>query len=472
MSTQEVPQQAEPEDAYRLRAEDVKEAPTTLRGRLRYLGPGIILTASVVGSGELIVTTSLGARAGFVLLWLVIVGATVKVWVQMELARWAILNGKTALAGYSTVPPRIGRMGWINWLWIGLDLAKNFQRGGVIGGSAAACSILWPIVGEPLSSGSLAMWAVIITALTIGLLRSNRYSVVEAITTWSVAIFTLSTVAIVLVLPFTPFSYSPGDFADGLSFAIPAGTVGLAVAMFGSTGVGADDMTNYTYWCLEKGYARWTGPDDGSEERARRAEGWIKVMQLDVFVSWLVCTVTTLSFYVVGASVLHPQNLVPEGNAVITTVSRIYTDTLGPWAETLFLFGAIAVLFSTNIASAAAVPRLWTNTLGLLGVIDWHDVKVRARILRILTVCLPVLWLLMFLFVQSPLVMMQIGAIATGIFLLAVLIAVWRLRTLEVDPRFRRNRWLTAAFVVSSVGIFLLAVYTVLEVFGVGIAGA
>lgn len=465
MSTKDVPQ-TEPEDAYQLRAEYVRAAPTTLRGRLRHLGPGIVLTASVVGSGELIVTTSLGARAGFVLLWLVIVGAAVKVWVQMELARWAILNGKTALAGYATVPPRIGRMGWINWLWIGLDLAKNFQRGGVIGGTAAAFSIMWPLVGEPLSSGSLAAWAVIVTLLTIGLLRSNRYSVVEALTTWSVALFTLSIVALVLVLPFTQFSYSGADFADGLTFAIPAGTVGLAVAMFGSTGVGADDMTNYTYWCLEKGYARWTGPDDGSEERARRAEGWIKVMQLDVFVSWLTCTVATLSFYVVGASVLHPQGLVPEGNAVITTVSRTYTDTLGPWAQTLFLVGAILVLFSTNIASAAAVPRLWTNTLGLLGVIDWHDLKVRARVLRIFTVCLPVLWMIMFLFVQSPLVMMQVGAVATGIFLLAVLVAVWRLRTVEVDARFKRGRWLTAAFLVSSVAIGLLAVYTVTEVFG------
>lgn len=465
MSTKDAPK-TDVEDAYRLRAEDVREAPTTFRGRFRYLGPGIVLTAAVVGSGELIVTTSLGARAGFVLLWMVIVGAAVKVWVQMELGRWSILNGKTALAGYNTVPPKIGRMGWINWLWIGLDLAKTFQRGGVIGGAAAAFSILWPIVGAPLSGSSLMVWAVVITAATILLLSSSKYSVVERITTWSVAIFTLSIVTIVLVLPFTPFSYSAADLGSGLSFAIPAGTVGLAVAMFGSTGVGADDMTNYTYWCLEKGYARWTGPQDGSEARARRAEGWIKVMQLDVFVSWLICTVTTLSFYIVGASVLHPQNLVPEGNDVITTVSRIYTDTLGPWARTLFLLGAVAVLFSTHITSSAAVPRLWTNTLGLLGVIDWHDVKVRAKTLRIFTMFLPALWAVMFLFVQSPLVMLQIGAIATGIFLLAVLIAVWRLRATEVDARFKDNRWLSGALIVSSVAITLLAGYTVVEVFG------
>ncbi|MCG5219280.1 Nramp family divalent metal transporter [Streptosporangium sp. KLBMP 9127] len=465
----EIVHEPELDDAYRLRPEDVRDPPRTLAGRLRYLGPGLVLSASVVGSGELIVTTSLGARAGFVLLWLVIFGATVKVWIQLELARWAILNGRTALDGYSTVPPRIGRMGWINWLWIVLDIAKNFQRGGVIGATAAACSIMLPITGAAMSGPSLITWTVIIAVVTVLLLQSSKYSMVERVTTASVAVFTLSTVSIALILPWTEFSYSPAQLATGLSLMIPAGTIGLALAMFGSTGVGADDMTNYTYWCLEKGYARWTGPDDGTEERARRAEGWLRVMRLDVLMSWLICTACTLSFYLVGASVLNPQGLVPEGNEMLTTLSRIYTDTLGTWAEYLFLVGAVAVLFSTHIASAAAVPRLWTNTLGLLGVLDWNDARVRRRTMRILTFCLPTLWAVFYLFVQSPLLMVQIGAIGTGIFLLAVTVAVWRLRATEVDERFKANRWMTAALALSSVGIVLLGIYTMLEVFGVSI---
>lgn len=459
------------QDPYELRPEDVRTPPETLRGRLRYLGPGLVLTASVVGSGELLVTTSLGAQAGFALLWLVIVGAAVKVWVQVELARWTILNGQTALAGYGKVGPRIGPMGWINWLWIGLDIAKNFQRGGVIGGTAAACSIALPLAGGELSRTSLVLWTIIVTAVSVLLMSTSRYSVVEQVTTISVVVFTTSTIALVVALPFTPFSYSPADFGTGLSFAIPAGTIGLALAMFGSTGVGADDMTNYTFWCLEKGYARWTGPDDGTEERALRAEGWLKVMQLDVLVSWVICTLTTLAFYVMGASVLAPQNAVPEGNDVITTVSRIYTDTLGPWAEVVFLVGAIAVLFSTHVAAVAAVPRLWTNTLGLMGAIDWTNLATRTRWLRIFTVVLPCVWAAMYLFVQSPLLLLQIGAIGNATFLLAVLVAVWQLRTTEVDRRFRANRAVTPVLVMSTAAITWLAVYALLEVFGISVSG-
>ncbi|MGI5346954.1 Nramp family divalent metal transporter [Streptomyces sp. CA-250714] len=458
------PTQADP---YALRAEDARPAPTTLGGRLRHLGPGFVLSAAVVGSGELITTTSLGAKAGFALLWLVVVSTAVKVWVQMELARWTILNGLTALEGYREVGPRIGRLGWINWLWIGMDFAKMFQRGGIIGGTAAVCSVLWPVVGEPLGTASLTLWAFVVTLIAIGLLQSGKYSLVERACVVSVIIFTVVTVGLAVGLPGTEFGYGAGDLGSGFSFEIPAGTVGIALAVFGITGVGADEMTTYTYWCLEKGYARWTGPDDGSEERARRATGWIKVMRMDALTGLAVCVLCTLSFYVIGAAVLHPQDLVPEGNQMITTLSRIYTDTMGPWAEYLFLIGAFAVLFSTLIGSTASVPRLWTNTLGLLGVIDWSDVRSRTRTIRILTWTLPLVWTCFFLWVQSPVLMVQIGGIGGGVFLLAVVVAVWRLRYTGVPKRFRGNPWLTAALVLSSIAILGVGVYGILETVGV-----
>lgn len=289
-------------DPYALRPEDARPAPETFRDRLRHLGPGFVLSAAVVGSGELITTTALGAKAGFALLWLVVVSTAVKVWVQMELARWTILNGRTALEGYREVGPRIGRLSWINWLWIGMDFAKMFQRGGIIGGTAAACSVLWPIIGEPLSWGSLALWAVVVTVAAILLLQSGKYSLVERACLVSVVVFTLITVSLAVGLPGTEFGYGTSELGGGFGFEIPAGTVGIALAVFGITGVGADEMTTYTYWCLEKGYARWTGPDDGSEERARRAAGWIKVMRLDTLAGLAVCVLCTLSFYVIGAA--------------------------------------------------------------------------------------------------------------------------------------------------------------------------
>lgn len=72
-----------------------------------------------------------------------------------------------------------------------------------------------------------------------------------------------------------------------------------------------------------------------------------------------------------------------------------------------------------------------------------------------------------FLWIQSPVLMVQIGGIGGGVFLLAVVVAVWRLRYTGVPKRFRNNPWLTAALVVSSLAILGVGVYGILETLGV-----
>ena len=71
-------------DNYSLTFQKIKSPPSTFWSRLRFLGPGFILSASIVGSGELIATTVLGARAGFVAFWVIIVSCLVKVAIQIE----------------------------------------------------------------------------------------------------------------------------------------------------------------------------------------------------------------------------------------------------------------------------------------------------------------------------------------------------------------------------------------------------
>src|ERR1041385_6909792 len=44
----------------------------------------------------------------------------------------------------------------------------------------------------------------------------------------------------------------------------------------------------YPYWCLEKGYARRVGPDDGSAEWKERARGWLRVMRIDAWISFFI----------------------------------------------------------------------------------------------------------------------------------------------------------------------------------------
>jgi hypothetical protein len=84
------------------------DPPQTLFGALRHLGPGIVLASSIVGSGELIATTSTGAQAGFLLLWLIIIGCVIKVAAQVEIGRATLAWGRTPLDAFDRVPgPRL-----------------------------------------------------------------------------------------------------------------------------------------------------------------------------------------------------------------------------------------------------------------------------------------------------------------------------------------------------------------------------
>ncbi|MBE9375861.1 Nramp family divalent metal transporter [Saccharopolyspora sp. HNM0983] len=455
-------------DPYVLTADGIKEPPTGWRASMRYLGPGLIVSASIVGSGELIATTALGAEAGFALLWLVVLSTAVKVAVQAELARWTICTGNPALTGFNDVPPKIGRLGWINVLWTVMALSKLLQIGGIVGGVAVALSILIPVGGDPLGGTSLTAWTVIVVVGSIALLYSSGYRLVERGAFALVAVFSVVTVLIALGLPFTPFHYGTAELLTGLSLTIPAGALGAAIAMFGITGVGADEITFYTYWCVEKGYARWAGPPDGSAEWAARARGWIRVMYKDVLLSWLIYTFATLAFYIMGAAVLHPQGLVLDGNDMITTLSAMYTGVLGEWVAIAFLIGAVAVLGSTLWASIPSWSRMYTNLLAVLGWVDWDDPRSRQRSVRAFTVVLPVLWGATYLFVSEPVVMVQIGGTVTGIFLPAVVLATWYLRGKQVDRRLHGGTAFTVLLVASSVAIVALGIYTVLNVFGIG----
>ena len=101
----------------------IKEPPKSFWGTLSHLGPSMILSASIVGSGELIMTTTLGARAGFVALWVIILSCLVKVTVQLEFGKHAINSGETSMQALSKLPgPKILRAHWTIWMWFIVQL--------------------------------------------------------------------------------------------------------------------------------------------------------------------------------------------------------------------------------------------------------------------------------------------------------------------------------------------------------------
>ncbi|HAD58318.1 MAG TPA: iron transporter, partial [Planctomycetaceae bacterium] len=122
-------------DPYVLHESRIKEPPGTFKESLKYLGPGFILSASIVGSGELFATTIAGADAGFVLMWFIIFSCLVKVAVQLEFGKHAISSGEATMTSLNTLPgPRFKGANWSIWAWLLLMVFKMMQVGGIVGG--------------------------------------------------------------------------------------------------------------------------------------------------------------------------------------------------------------------------------------------------------------------------------------------------------------------------------------------------
>ena len=209
------------------------------------------------------------------------------------------------------------------------------------------------------------------------------------------AVVTLFTVVSVVILQWTRFRIRLPDLEQGLTFRFPA--LALAFSAFGITGVGASELVAYPYWCIEKGYARCAGPRAADEGWARRTRGWIKVMQFDAWFSMVVFTIATVSFYLLGAAVLHPQELDPKGSEMIPTLSQMYLQPLEgtplaglrSFTRVGFLLGAWAVLFKPLYVATAANSRLTADFLYLVGLWRPSGPAARERVIRLFGVIYP-----------------------------------------------------------------------------------
>ncbi len=411
------------------------DPPTTLVARLREIGPGIIISGSIVGSGELIVTTRLGAEAGFALLWLILFSCVIKVFLQIELGRYVVSSGHTVLEAFDRVPGpglRIGqgRLNWLNLLWLVMTVCAALQVGGILLGLALVFEM--PVLG--LGGIPSGVWSLGFALLSIALLVSGRYRLVENTTIAMVCLFTLSTLVAAAVVQTTPAAITGNDLVQGLTPSIPPDGLLTAFAVLGITGVGANELVMYPYWCLEKGYARHVGPADDSPQWRERALGWIGIMQLDAWVACLVYTVGTVAFYLLGATVLHRRGLKVDDDALHTSLSQIYTtglgDTLGPWT---YAAGALAVLFSTYFVWAASSARIVTDAVHVFGFRRLDD-HAKQRVIRLLCVALPLFTWLVVLLIGKPVGLVFVGAIAQAAMLPFLALAVCMLRYRATRP--------------------------------------
>jgi hypothetical protein len=259
-------------------------------------------------------------------------------------------------------------------------------------------------------------------------LLGGGYARIEKLALVKVGFFSLLTICAAAVLLRRTGAVTTADLANGLSFGLPAAGLATAIAVFGITGVGATELVQYPYWCVEKGYARYVGPHDGTAAWVARARGWLRVMHLDILCSLVIYTLATVAFYLLGAGVLHKSGVVPAQRDTIQVLSRLYTETLGDWALWLFYVGAVITLYGTIFASTAAHSRLFADAVRVGGGYERADIAARLWWRNLFLLVLAVLPPVFYWLFESPVQMVLAGGTAQAAMLPLIGIAAIYLR--------------------------------------------
>jgi len=385
-------------------------APKTLLDRLKYIGPSVIVTGSVVGSGSIVMTPLLGAAAGFVLLWWLLLSMWSKPIIQAEISRYIVVTRKTFLEAFADMPGFKTTINgkttsWLVWfMFIGV-IPSVAGMGGLAGAVAEAGNAMLPSV-------SIEIWVLACCLFTWLILYWGSYQSLEKILLAMVLLFSFITIVIAFSMQTTEYEVSINQISQGLTFNFPTEFLPLALAVFGFTGISYGEIMAYTYWCLEKGYAQDT--NNNIEE----TKAWIKTMQTDVWVTVLFITIGTLPFFFLGAGVLHHVPELQESLAnnsfwdvdVIGALQNMFSLVLGGWAKWLFVILAFFVLFSTLLSGTAAFTRTIADYLISTGLI-LEQKETRSYLIKLIAFFIPFFSGVFYFILPNPITLLIIAGI-------------------------------------------------------------
>ena len=388
----------------------MQEAPKTFLERLKFIGPSVVVTGSVVGSGSIVMTPLLGAAAGFMLLWWLLLSMWSKPIIQAEIARYIVVSKKTFLEAFADMPGfkttiQGKTTSWLVWfMFIGV-IPSIAGMGGLAGAVAEAGNTMFPFL-------TVEIWVVISCLVTWMLLYFGSYKSLEKTLLVMVLFFSFMTMIIAIAMQSTDYQVSVAQVSSGLSFSFPSGYLPLALAVFGFTGISYGEIMAYTYWCLEKGYA------ENSGNNVEETKHWIKTMQTDVWVTVFFITLGTLPFFFLGAGVLYNIPELQQALAtssfwdidVISSLQNMFSLVLGGWAKWLFIILAFFVLFSTLLSGTAAFTRTISDYLISMGLVK-EQANTRKKLIKLIAFLIPFLSGLFYFVLPNPFTLLLIAGI-------------------------------------------------------------
>lgn len=450
---------------------DLPEAPR-LR---RILGPGVVLAAFGIGSGEFVLWPYIAQQTGLVLLWAALFGAIIMYVIATECVRYTLATGETIITGFTRL--------WKPWAigFIILAVIPNIWPGYATG-TATTLSFM-------LGGGDIILMTILaLTAIVLSLVLSPVvYKLMEgAMTAMMIAMALFTVLAIVVATSIRPAAWTSfadvggiGKALDTIPFAVLAG----AVAFAGAGGTAVLMASNYV---REKGMGMGayiprivssiTGKEEpGSpighffapdEANTRRWAAWWRVGRWEQFLSFFLLTVVSIAAMSLLAYATVFGKDVGEEFDFIRAEGEQLATIFGPWFRYLFWGIGTVALFSTNLAVWDMIGRITADGAKasfLAGSRFWTESRIYAASITLLFV-FSVAVLASGL--QAPLGLLVITSVLSGVtsFVYCMLIVQLNRFNLPAPVRMKNGRYATMCVAVLFYLFFF--VVTLLDVFG------
>ena len=394
------------------------------------MGPGLAIAATGVGAGDLLAAMLAGAGFGTALMWVVIVGAALKLGLNEGVARWQLATGTTLLEGWCRY------LGWPmrGYFLVYLVVWSFIVAAGLMSACGVAAHALLPAVG-------IRSWAILQSLAALTLVALGRYGLFENMMKVLIGLMTAT-----LLLSVVMVGIDPGSLLRGLIPSFPKGSAAAALSLMGGVG-GSVTLLAYGYWIREKGW---------------RGSGAISMVRIDLTVGYFLTGLFGVAMLLLSAAVLGggagmppgSEALVATGDAVREATSARYGANVGGAVATVFLVGIWGAVFTSTLGVWNGVPYLFADFLNALRGRYDADVDTRGFAYRGYLVFLAVPPMVL-LFLDRPIWIIKLYTLTGGLFMPVLAATLLWLNSRRSKVGDLRNGAVAIATLVLALALFV-----------------
>jgi hypothetical protein len=425
----------------------VRDLPEDPKRYWRLIGPGIIAAGVGLASGEFILFPYIASQVGLVFVWAALVGLLTQYFLNMEIERYTLATGETALTGFSRY--------WRHW--------------GLVFAVLTYFANLWP--GWATSSATLVTylfggnrtWIAIGMLLTIGLILTLApvvYVALERAQMLKVAaVLTLFIVGTIFAVGAAAWSDVPQIITqpripvEELGFALLLGALAFA-------GAGGGQNLVQSNWIRDKGFGmgeyvpRLVSPITGQPEAApstgyvfeptdenmRRWRGWWKFANTEQLTTFVLITFLTILFTsLLAYSTVYGREGLENNIGFLEVEGQVLADRVGSWFQYFFWAIGAFSLFAAALGIVDYTSRLAADVVKTSYARNASESKIYAGLVWGLVLIGIVVLLAGF---DQPIVLLVISAVVGGfmMFLYSGLLILINRRSLPGPIRVRGVR--------------------------------